>query len=84
MRRKTLARTCSQFLNKTGDIARFTSRFVREMFKPRKEVDEFLTQCYWVGYKPLSLVGITAFIMGLVQSSQVPRRTRRKVRNLKF
>ncbi|WP_331961994.1 ABC transporter permease [Ohtaekwangia sp.] len=58
------------FLNEIGDIARFTARFFRELFKPRQEFEEFLRQCYWVGYKSLPLVGITAFIMGLVLTIQ--------------
>lgn len=60
----------SKFLSETGDIARFTGRFFRETFKPRQEFEEFLRQCYWVGYKSLPLVGITAFIMGLVLTIQ--------------
>lgn len=58
------------FLSEIGDIARFTGRFFRELFKPRQEFEEFLRQCFWVGYKSLPLVGITAFIMGLVLTIQ--------------
>ncbi|HEY0654389.1 MAG TPA: ABC transporter permease [Chryseosolibacter sp.] len=60
----------SQFFTETGDIARFGLRFFKELFKPRQEYEEFLRQCYWVGYKSLPLVGITAFIMGLVLTIQ--------------
>ena len=63
-------KTNSKFLNETGDITRFTGRFFKELFKPRQEFVEFLRQCYWVGYKSLPLVGITAFIMGLVLTIQ--------------
>lgn len=59
-----------KFFNETGDIARFTARFFKEWAKPRQEFEEFLRQCYWVGYKSLPLVGITAFIMGLVLTIQ--------------
>lgn len=59
-----------QFLNETGDIARFTARFFRELFRKRQEFEEFFRQCYSVGYKSLPLVGITAFIMGLVLTIQ--------------
>lgn len=58
------------FLDELGDIARFCSRFFRELVKPRQELEEFLRQCFWVGYKSLPLVGITAFIMGLVLTIQ--------------
>lgn len=60
----------TRFLEETGSVARFTGRFFHELFKPRQEVDEFLRQCYFLGYKSLSLVGITGFIMGLVMTIQ--------------
>jgi phospholipid/cholesterol/gamma-HCH transport system permease protein len=53
-----------------GDSARFTGRFFKEIVKPRQEVEEFFRQCYWIGYKSLPLVAITAFIMGLVLTIQ--------------
>jgi len=60
----------TKLLNEVGDIARFAVRFFRELFKRKQEVEEFLRQCYWIGYKSLPLVGITAFIMGLVLTIQ--------------
>jgi phospholipid/cholesterol/gamma-HCH transport system permease protein len=59
-----------EFMRETGEIAHFTARFFRELLKPRPELAEFIRQCYWVGYKSLPLVGITAFIMGLVLTIQ--------------
>ena len=59
-----------KFLDEMGDIARFTGRFFRELTKPRQEYEEFFRQCYWIGYKSLPLVGITALIMGLVLTIQ--------------
>ena len=58
------------FLSEVGDIARFTGRFFREGFKPRYETGELIRQCYQIGYNSLPLVGITAFIMGLVLTIQ--------------
>lgn len=58
------------FLSETGDIARFTGRFFVEVFKPRYEFVELLRQCFFIGYKSLPLVAITAFIMGLVITIQ--------------
>lgn len=58
------------FLDEMGDIARFTARFFKEITKPRQEYEEFFRQCYWIGYKSLPLVGITALIMGLVLTIQ--------------
>lgn len=60
----------NKFLNEVGDISRFTARFFREVSKPKQEYREFINQCYWVGYKTLTLVGVTAFIMGLVLTIQ--------------
>lgn len=59
-----------EFLIEAGDISRFTGRFFKECFKPRYEFAEFLKQCFFIGYKSLGLVGITAFIMGLVITMQ--------------
>src|SRR5687767_6242820 len=59
-----------KFLDEVGDISRFVARFFRELIKPRQEVEEFFRQCYWIGYKSLPLVGITALIMGLVLTIQ--------------
>jgi phospholipid/cholesterol/gamma-HCH transport system permease protein len=60
----------SPFFNEVGDISRFTARFFREILKPKQEFEEFVNQCYWIGYKSLTLVGITGFIMGLVLTIQ--------------
>lgn len=60
----------SAFLEETGDISRFVGRFFREGFRPRYEVRELIKQCFYIGYKSLPLVGITAFIMGLVLTIQ--------------
>ncbi len=58
------------FLAETGDVARFTARFFKAVFSPRFEMAEFLRQCFYIGYKSLPLVMITAFIMGLVITIQ--------------
>jgi phospholipid/cholesterol/gamma-HCH transport system permease protein len=58
------------FLAETGDISAFAGRFFVEAFKPRYEFQELLRQCFFIGYKSLALVAITAFIMGLVITIQ--------------
>lgn len=58
------------FFNETGSIAAFTGRFFPELIKPRYETREFLRQCFYIGYRSLPLVAITAFIMGLVITIQ--------------
>src|SRR5581483_11914541 len=58
------------FLIETGEVSKFAIRFFKEVFFPPYEFREFLIQCYNVGCKSLPLVGITAFIMGLVVTLQ--------------
>ena len=53
-----------------GDIGQFTLRFFKEGFRAPFEWKEVLKQSVEVGYRSLSLVGITAFIMGLVLTIQ--------------
>lgn len=60
----------NNFFWEVGDISSFTVRFFRETFSPRFEYAEFLRQCFFVGYKSISLVAVTAFIMGLVITIQ--------------
>ena len=57
-------------LLEVGGISDFTVRFFKEGFKPRYEWTEFGRQCFIIGYKTLPLVGVTAFIMGLVLTVQ--------------
>ncbi len=61
----------NKFFDDVGDIARFTGRFFRQCFRKRLEVNEFFRQCFIIGYKSLGLVGLTAFIMGLVLTMQL-------------
>lgn len=58
------------FFSEAGSLSRFTGRFFGEAFTPRYEFKEFLRQCFYTGYMSLALVGITAFIMGLVITIQ--------------
>lgn len=60
----------NNFLKETGEIARFTGRFFKEAVRPRYEFTEFLRQCFFIGYKSIGLVAVTAFIMGLVITIQ--------------
>jgi phospholipid/cholesterol/gamma-HCH transport system permease protein len=48
----------------------FTGRFFKELFKAPFEWKELMRQCYITGVKSFPLVGITAFIMGLVLTAQ--------------
>ena len=59
-----------QFFWELADVIRFSGRTVREMFRRPFEWSELVRQCYFVGSKSLGLIGITAFIMGLVLTMQ--------------
>jgi phospholipid/cholesterol/gamma-HCH transport system permease protein len=54
----------------TGNFALFIGRFFKEIFKPPFQINEFIRQCFAIGYKSLPLVTITGFIMGLVLTIQ--------------
>lgn len=58
------------FFIETAAITRFSIRFFKEGFRLPFEFSEIVRQCYIIGYKSLPLVGITAFIMGLVLTIQ--------------
>jgi phospholipid/cholesterol/gamma-HCH transport system permease protein len=60
-----------QFLDETGDIAKFTGRYFIQGGKPRYEFRELVRQCYIIGYNSFPLVGLTGFIMGLVLTMQL-------------
>lgn len=60
----------NEFFREVGEISRFAARFFTEVIKPKQEWSEFINQCYWIGYKTLSLVSVTGFIMGLVLTIQ--------------
>lgn len=59
------------FLTEAGELSHFTGRFFKQWFRPRYEIAELLRQCYVIGYNSLPLVGLTAFIMGLVLTMQL-------------
>jgi phospholipid/cholesterol/gamma-HCH transport system permease protein len=67
----SIALNVKSFLNEAGDLSRFAGRFFKQWFKPRYEVAEFFRQCFVIGYKSFPLVGLTAFIMGLVLTMQL-------------
>jgi phospholipid/cholesterol/gamma-HCH transport system permease protein len=48
----------------------FTAKFFKNVVRRPFEVNELLKQCFLIGNKSLPLVGITAFIMGLVFTLQ--------------
>lgn len=59
------------FFQEVGDMSHFGLRFCKQWFRPRYETAELLRQCYVIGYASLPLIGLTAFIMGLVLTMQL-------------
>lgn len=59
------------FLSQAGDFSRFSSHFFRVWYRPIYETKEFARQCFLIGYKSLPLIGLTAFILGLVLTIQL-------------
>lgn len=57
-------------LTQAGKFSIFIGRFFKEVFVPPFQFNEFIRQCYTIGYKSLPLVSITGFIMGLVLTIQ--------------
>jgi phospholipid/cholesterol/gamma-HCH transport system permease protein len=66
-----LPQNWKNILFEAGDLFRFSLRFFTQGYKPRYEVKEFIRQCFIIGYNSLALVGLTAFIMGLVLTMQL-------------
>lgn len=58
------------FFIEVAALFQFAVRFFKEAFFPPYEFNEFLKQCFLIGNKSLPLVGVTAFIMGLVFTMQ--------------
>jgi phospholipid/cholesterol/gamma-HCH transport system permease protein len=67
----TFGQQLVDFFDEMGDLARFTGRFFREVFRPRYEVAELLRQCYKIGNLSLPLIALTSFIMGVVLTMQI-------------
>ena len=65
-----LPKGLTEFLNEAGEIARFAGKFFKQAFRPPFEFKEVLKQAFEIGYRSLSLVAITSFIIGLVLTLQ--------------
>jgi len=63
-------KSASAFFESIGLAISFSLNFIRNFFKPPFEGRELLRQVYLLGYKSLTLIGITAFIVGMVFTMQ--------------
>lgn len=59
-----------KWLEEVGEQVSFLSGFFRNLFTGGFEWSEFIRQCYEIGYRSITLVGITSFIMGVVLTLQ--------------
>lgn len=60
----------NKVFEEVGDQVGFIGSFVKNIFRRGFELDEFIRQCFIIGYKSFSLVGITGFILGFVMTLQ--------------
>lgn len=60
----------NKYMATVGEQVVFTSQFARNIFKNGFEWNEFLRQCFIVGYKSVSLVAVSGFIIGFVLTLQ--------------
>ena len=59
-----------RFFEEVGETASFAGRFFKEFLFPPYEFKEIIKQSYEIGYRSMPLVGLTAFIIGLVFTLQ--------------
>jgi phospholipid/cholesterol/gamma-HCH transport system permease protein len=59
-----------RILAEAGNQVQFIGSFFRNLFTGGFEKNEFGRQCYIIGYKSFSLVGITGYILGFVLTLQ--------------
>ena len=65
-----LPESSAELFLRVAGLAVFGTRFFKEVFSPPYEIKETLKQCFMIGYKSLSLIGITGFIIGLTLTLQ--------------
>ncbi len=70
MERTLSERWWNRLFEETGNQAIFLARFFRNVFRRRFEWNEFIRQCYIIGYRSLPLVLLTGFVIGLVITIQ--------------
>lgn len=59
-----------KWMEEVGEQVSFFTGFFRNLFTGGFEWSEFVRQCYEIGYRSITLVGITSFIMGVVLTLQ--------------
>jgi phospholipid/cholesterol/gamma-HCH transport system permease protein len=67
---QTIRGESNKWLTTIGNQVLFMGSFIRNALKRGFEWNEFIRQCYSIGYRSLPLVGITGFVIGLVMTIQ--------------
>ena len=67
---KNLFNSQTGAFQKLGDQVSFFNAFNRNMFKKGFEWNEFLRQCFIIGYKSMPIVLVTGFVLGFVLTLQ--------------
>ncbi len=70
-RKSPLEITIEQFFLDIAGISTFVFRYFRNLFTSRFEFNEWLRQCFRIGFQSLLLIGVTAIILGLVLTLQI-------------
>lgn len=63
-------RSWNKIFEEAGNQVSFMGSFIRNIFRSDFEWNELIRQCYIIGYKSITLVGITGFILGFVMTLQ--------------
>lgn len=69
-RKYVISKGIDQFFLDIHSTFKFIIRFFKEAIRPPYEFQEIVRQCYYIGFKSLSLITLTGFITGLVFTKQ--------------
>ncbi|MBC7553491.1 MAG: ABC transporter permease [Taibaiella sp.] len=67
---ETTTNPITAIFEEAGNQAIFMGRFLKSIFRLDFEWEEFIRQCYMIGYKSFPLVAITGFVVGFVITLQ--------------
>ncbi|MFI5196721.1 MAG: MlaE family ABC transporter permease [Chitinophagales bacterium] len=67
---QALSRPSTSLFEEIGNQVAFMGGFFRNIFRSDFEWNELIRQCYIIGYKSISLIAITGFILGFVMTLQ--------------
>ena len=70
LKKYLISKNIDAFFLQIYDVFRFMGLFFKEAFSAPFEWREIINQCYNVGYKSLSLISLTGFIIGIVFTKQ--------------